>query len=140
MNKLIKKCTFGNMKFNICTNREIAEKVATEFPDEVSYIIENTRSEKFKDKDIKTIIKQGLLGELYDRGNVAIELNNKIARFALPLMLEEANDTHSAEEIINYAIENDADQVLFSHITEVAFMGFTMNGEIKTPKIQFTMN
>lgn len=139
MNKLIKECTFGDMIFNIATNREIALKVSKKFPDETADIFD-TNKENFTRENIKEIIKEGKLGDYFSRGEKAIEINEKFSRYALPLMLKEAGDTHNAEDIINYAIENDADQILFANIAEVIFMGFTTNGVIKTPKIQFTMN
>ena len=140
MNKLIKECAFGDMTFNIATNREIALKVSQKFPDEVAEIIGNANDTEFDKDNIKEMIKDGKLADFFSRGETALKTNDKIARFALPLMLKEAGDTHNAKEIIDYAIENDADQILFANVTRVVFMGFTMSGEIKTPKIQFTMD
>ena len=139
MNKLIKKCTFGDMTFNIATNREIALKVAKKFPDETDYVFDASK-DAGKYGDFKTVVKSGKLDEFFSRGERAIEINEKFARFALPLMLEEADDKTNADDIIKYAIENDADQILFANIAEVVLMGFTTNGEIKTPKIQFSMD
>ena len=85
------------------------------------------------------MILNGKLADYFKKGETAIITNEKISRFALPLMLKEAEDTQKAEDIIKYAIENDADQVLFANVVRVLFMGFTMNGVIKTPKIDLTM-
>lgn len=136
MNKLIKECTFGEYKFKIGINREIALQVAEKFPNDIANFFDNTERAS---NNVKTLIKQGKLRDVLEKNDMLNECSERIVKFALPLMLKEANEDLPADDIIEYAIKNDADQILYINMLEVIFMGFTTNGETKTPKISFTM-
>ena len=136
MNKLIKECTFGEYKFKIGINREIALQVAEKFPNDIANFFDNNAKAQ---NDIKTVVKERGLRNLFEKEDMIDECGERITRFALPLMLKEANEDLPADDIIKYAIENNADIILYSGILEAIFMGFTTNGATNAPKISFTM-
>lgn len=135
MNKLIKEINFGEYEFKIGINRDIALKVAEQFPDILSEMLDKSKDVK----DFKTAIKQGKLRDLLESSDLVSDNIAEMVKFALPLMLKEAGADIDAETLIVYAIENDADQIFNMGIWEVLMLGFTSNGAVKTPKIKFTM-
>lgn len=135
MNKLIKEVEFGKYNFKIAINREIALKVSDEFPEFIVYILDKDDEVT----DMKTAVMNGKLKELLEKTDYITSQCGKIVEFALPFMLKEADSKENADEIINYAIENDAYELFSQKIWEFILLGFTNNGEVKTPKVSLQM-
>lgn len=137
MNKLIKEIEFGKYNFKIAINRDIALKCAEEFPEFMSNVLDNSRD--VASSDVSTLIRTNKLRELLDNSDYIRENCPNVVKFALPLMLKEAGSKENANEIIEYAIENEADEIFNINIWEVILMGFSKNGVTKTPKVTFKM-
>lgn len=137
MNKLIKEIEFGKYNFKIAINRDIALKCAEEFPEFMANILDNSRD--VTSGDVSTLIRNNKLRELLDNSDYVRENCPEVVKFALPLMLKEAGSKEDANEIINYAIENEADEIFNINVWNVILMGFMNNGEAKTPKVTFKM-
>lgn len=138
MQILIKEVTLGEKKFKVATDRDIAVKSFEAFPDLIEYLIKKEKdinNEKVDDKEFfLNAIKNKELGNLFDMEN---KLGELIA-YALPLMLVKANDNSSANEIIDYAKENDVSNIFNNGMLEFLMQGFTQRGLAK-PKIKFSM-
>ena len=133
MNKLIKEVEFGELKFKISINRDIALKVSEKFPEFISRAIDASDRPSVKDA-----IKNGELRQLLNENDYINEMLPKIVEYVFPLILSEAGDKTKAEDIIKYAIENDADEILYSKIWEFILLGFTQR-EVKIPKISINI-
>lgn len=137
MNKLIKEIEFGKYNFKIAINRDIALKCSEEFPEFMANVLDKSRGAI--NSDISTLIRTNQLRVLLDNSDYIRENCPNVVKFALPLMLKEAGSKENANEIIEYAIENEADDIFNINIWEVILMGFTNNGVAKTPKVTFKM-
>lgn len=136
MNKLIKEVEFGKYNFKVAINREIALKCAEEFPDFFADVLGMSGS---GNRDIKTLIRQKKFRNMLEESDKIRYGFAEVVKFALPYMLQEAESTENADEIIQYAIDNDADDIFNTNLWEFILLGFTNNGEVKTPKVTFKM-
>lgn len=135
MNKLIKEIEFGEKVFKVAINREIALKVAEEYPDFIAEVME--RSTDYK--DISTMVRDGKLREALDTTDYLAKGCIPIVEYALPYMLAEAKSNENAKDILDYAKENDAIQTFSLGIWEIILMGFTNSGVVEAPKVKFTI-
>lgn len=135
MKFLEKQVTLGDMEFKVRTNRDIAVKAFEEYPELIEYILNKQGDEsKSEQQYFIEALRNKELGTL-------INMNDKISdliMFVLPLMLNEANDKTDANSIIEYAKENDADEIFNAKMLEFLVEGFTLRGQDK-PKILFSM-
>lgn len=135
MKFLEKQVTLGDMEFKVRTNRDIAVKAFEEYPELIEYILNKQGGEsKSEQQYFIEALKNKELGVLLD-------MNGRIANlieFALPLMLKEAGDETDAKSIIDYAKENDSDEIFNAKMLEFLVEGFTLRGQDK-PKILFSM-
>ena len=134
MKLLEKNVELGEKKFKISTDRNIAIQSFEAYPDVIEYIIKNKGNVVGEEEMFLDAIKNKELSKLF-------EINDKLAtlvEFVLPLMLKKANDNSNAQEIIEYAKENDALEEFNSAIVEFLFLGFTQRG-LGKPKIKFSM-
>lgn len=135
MKFLEKQVTLGDMEFKVRTNRDIAVKAFEEYPELIEYILNKQGGEsKSEQQYFIEALKNKELGVLLD-------MNGRIANlieFALPLMLKEAGDETDVKSIIDYAKENDADEIFNAKMLEFLVEGFTLRGQDK-PKILFSM-
>lgn len=137
MIKFERTVTLGEKQFKVVANRDIAVKSFEQYPDVIIYLKEqekSAKSNKNEDDLFVELLKNKQLGKMF-------EINDKMAelvKFALPLMLAEANDNSNADEIISYAEENDAAEQFNAKIFELITNAFTQRGQEK-PKIQFSM-
>ena len=135
MKLLEKQVTLGEMEFKVATNREIAIKTFEQFPDLMEYLISQKGNSNANEEEFFIeALKKKQLSKLFDMDNKLAELIS----YALPLMLETANDKSCAVEIIDYAKENGADGVFNSAMLEFLMQGFTQR-ELSKPKIKFSM-
>lgn len=135
MKVLEKTATLGEMTFKVQTNRDIAVKTFEEFPDLMEYLINQEARGKQNDTQFFiNAIKNKELGMLFNMDEKLCEL----IKFALPMMLESAKDTTSANEIIEYAKENGVQETFNAAMLEFLVQGFTQREQAK-PKIQFSM-
>lgn len=136
MNKLIKEVEFGKYDFKVAINREIALKVAEKFPDFIAELM----SIGSDIPDMQTALKNKKLREMLEKTEYVLENSKKVVRFALPYMLKEAGEQDvSVDNLFAYAEENDADEIFVQNLWEFILLGFTNNGEAKTPKVTFKM-
>lgn len=137
MIKFERTVTLGEKQFKVVANRDIAVKSFEQFPDVIIYLKEqekNAKSNKNEDDLFVELLKNKQLGKMF-------EINDKMAelvKFALPLMLAEANDNSNANDIISYAEENNVAEQFNAKIFELITNAFTQRGQEK-PKIQFSM-
>lgn len=135
MKVLEKTATLGEMTFKVQTNRDIAVKTFEEFPDLMEYLInQQARGKQDETQFFLNAIKNKELSLLFNMDEKLCEL----IKFALPLMLESAKDTTNANDIIEYAKENDVLETFNSAMLEFLVQGFTPREQGKA-KIQFSM-
>jgi hypothetical protein len=131
MQILVKSVELGEMKFKVGTDRDIAVKCFNEFPEllekikEQEEVLENKSSKMFDETVLE--LSDYILEEL-----------PKFIKFALPLMLEKAGDNSNAEEIIKYAQDNNATEIMNVPLMEFVAQGFTQR-KLAKPKIKFSM-
>ena len=136
MNRLIKEVEFGKYSFKVAINREIALKVAEEFPDFIGELLQAGEDMP----DLQTAIKNKKFKEMIERTEYILKGSKEVVKFALPYMLQEAEEKNiDVEELFEYAEKNEADDLLAQNLWEFILLGFTNNGGIKTPKIAFKM-
>lgn len=133
MKFLQKEVTLGEMEFKVRTNRDIAVRAFEEYPELIEYVLNKQGTDLDDDKFFINALKNKELGILLDM-NGRIE---KLIEFALPLMLKEAGDETDAKTIIDYARENDADEIFNAKMLEFLIKAFTLRGQ--EPKILFSM-
>lgn len=138
MKNLIKKVECGKYTFNVGTDRSIVLKSLQEFPDFAEFIFDKNNlvsKEKDEGKFLLDLIKKGEAEKLF-----SFEDNlPKIIKFALPLMLKKAEEEINANEIIDYVVENEAEEIVYPGLFEFLMQGFTQRGREKKPKITFSM-
>lgn len=133
MKFLQKEVTLGEMEFKVRTNRDIAVRAFEEYPELIEYVLNKQGTDLDDDKFFINALKNKELGILLDM-NGRIE---KLIEFALPLMLKEAGDETDAKTIIDYARENNADEIFNAKMLEFLIKAFTLRGQ--EPKILFSM-
>lgn len=133
MKFLQKEVTLGEMEFKVRTNRDIAVRAFEEYPELIEYVLNKQGTDLDDGKFFINALKNKELGILLDM-NGRIE---KLIEFALPLMLKEAGDETDAKTIIDYARENDADEIFNAKMLEFLIKAFTLRGQ--EPKILFSM-
>ena len=132
---LEKTVTLGDMKFKVAVDRDIAIKSFEEYPELIEYFINQQKKAGLGETEFFIdSLKNKTLNELYSKD----EELSKLIEFALPLMLEKANDKSSAEEILQYADENNARSTVNSAMLKFLFQGFTQR-ELAKPTIKFSM-
>lgn len=141
MKFLEKKVTLGEKSFKVRINRDIAVKSFEEYPDILEYFIKQNdiksklKNGKQNDTDtFITMLKNKQLSALFDTNERIAEL----VKFALPIMIGEANDDADANEIIEYASENGVIETFNAAMVEFIMQGFTI-GELGKAKIEFSM-
>lgn len=134
MKLLQKRVELGKYKFNVVTDRDLAIKSFEAYPEVVEYILKNDSSATDDVEIMINAIKKKELKQL-------LELEEKLAelvKFVLPLMLEKAGESVNAQELIEYATDNDAIEDFNAGIIEFLIMGFMQRG-LGKPKIKFSM-
>ena len=132
---LEKTVTLGDMKFKVAVDRDIAIKSFEEYPELIEYFINQQKKAGLGETAFFIdSLKNKTLNELYSKD----EELSKLIEFALPLMLAKANDKSSAEEILQYADENNARSTVNSAMLKFLFQGFTQR-ELAKPTIKFSM-
>lgn len=137
--KFIKQITLGEMVFNVGSNRNILVDVLENNEEYAECIF--SQSEKSKDNntdkvDFKSLIKNKKMGEILKLE----ELIPEVVKYALPKMLEFTGETISADDIIAYAEENQADDILYEALHDLLIKAFTSGKQDKQPKIKFAIN
>ena len=136
MKTLTKTATFGEKKFKIAINREIAVKTFDEFPQEVDFLIK-TYQGKGKDSLSETLEKGFFSKALSERDEITKSVI-EIAEYALPKMLEFAEDKSDANEILDYLKKNNAIFVASTILFEFLAQGFTLDEPVQ-PKIKLVL-
>lgn len=132
---LEKTVTLGDIKFKVAVDRDIAIKSFEEYPELIEYFINQQKKAGLGETAFFIYsLKNKTLNELYSKD----EELSKLIEFALPLMLAKANDKSSAEEILQYADENNARSTVNSAMLKFLFQGFTQR-ELAKPTIKFSM-
>lgn len=129
MKKLYKDIEIGEYKFRVCVNRDIAIQCAENFKDFFSKMFDNVKDKKEKLFNVANL-KQDL-----EYADFLKQNSGDVVKFALPLMLNEADDTTDSEKLIKYIYDNDADEVFNAKMLEFIIMGFSPE-EAKKPKVK----
>lgn len=132
---LEKTVNLGDMRFKVGVDRDIALQVFEEFPDLIEYFIKSEKIGTTSDAEffIKSL-RDKSLSTFFKHNN---ELSKLIA-YALPLMLKKAGDHSNADNILEYAEDNNATSTLNSAMLKFLFEGFTLR-ELAKPTIKFSM-
>lgn len=143
--------TFGEKKFEIEINRKIVLDVINQFNDYFANLISIARIHNDKKEQsgnnsdyfdfIETAIRTKMWGAIIGRE----ETQADIARFALPKMLSMASGQaiqfaeKQADDIMSYAEENNAVDLLSETIENLIIDGFFTEEADEKPKITLTM-
>ena len=137
MKVLEKTVTLGEKQFKIMVNRDIAVETFEQFPEVIEYVLNSDTSAKGKDDE-----KEFLLNALKSRKlNQLFKMNEKLGElvaYALPLMMKSAGDMQNAQEIINYATENDVIEDFNAKMFGLLMEAFTPREQGK-PKVKFSI-
>ena len=137
MKVLEKTVTLGEMEFKIGTNRDIAIKTFEEFPLLAKKMSEVDATEiEEQDDGVSEFVKFAEKKELSTLYELHDLIGDAVA-FALPLMLEVAGDKSDANEIIEYATENNAIKTFNVGIWDFLMQGLPQVDQ--KPKIKFSM-
>lgn len=137
MEKLIKKVTLGEIEFKVGTNRNILVDVLEANEEYTDIMFRQTTDELKTDGnlDFKKMIKAKKISDLLKLQDLIPE----VSKYALPKMLECANENIEAEKIIAYAEENEVDDVLYNGLNEFLLEAFTFGKQDKNPKVKFAI-
>ena len=133
---LTKTVELGEKKFKVAVDRDIACDAFEQFPNLIEYLMKKeVKNRKENDADFfLNALKNKELKQLF---NMEKQISELIG-FALPLMLDKAGDSSDADEIIQYAKDNNAEQIFNNGMLEFIIQGFTPR-ELAVPKIKFSM-
>lgn len=134
MKLLEKRVTLGEYEFKVVTDRELAIKSFEAYPETIEYILKNEASSGNDVEIMINAIKNKELKEL-------LEMEDKLrdlVKYVLPIMLKKAGESLDAQEIIDYATENDVIDDFNIGIIDFLFLGFSQR-ELGKPKIKFSM-
>lgn len=132
--KLIKEVVLGKYNFKISVNRAIFIDVNKKFPEFFKKAFEMSNSGLTPE----LALVNGKVDELFDLLDFSREQSFEITEYALPLLLKEAGSNNNPIEIIDYAKDNDAFELLANGIVEFILSVFT-KGETQKPKVKFSI-
>lgn len=132
--KLIKEVVLGKYNFKISVNRAIFIDVNKNFPEFFKRAFE-LASDNLTPAEA---LSSGNVDKLFDILDFSREQSFEITEYALPLLLKEAGSNNNPIEIIDYAKDNDAFELLANGIVEFILSVFT-KGETQKPKVKFSI-
>jgi hypothetical protein len=135
MKECKKHCKIGEMEFDIIITRDLVFETMKKYP-KYWEIVEKNKQIKSEEIDMSKLEDLEKLMELNDE---LAELSPKMVAYSLPRMLKLANDKTNADEIIQYCVDNDADEVFYTKTMEFFMLGFTKGNAVKKPKIEIVM-
>lgn len=138
MKVLEKTVELGEMSFKVRANRDIAVDTFQKYPDVLKYAIKHKGIASEEDIDVDMFLQLLTNNGLDELTNIRQQLSEMVA-YALPIMLKSAHDTTNADDIIKYATENNALDVMNSGLLEFIAQGFTQGELANKPKIKFSM-
>lgn len=151
MKQKIYEPKFGEMSFRMAINRDIVADVFDKFSDYyadyigIVGIAKKNNPDKLRVSDEMAMMEQIVRGGKSQFLIVRDDVEEEIARYALPKMLEAVGDiSHNeaktkANEIFAYAAENNAIMLLSTKIGDCIMKGFTITRAEEKPKITLTM-
>jgi hypothetical protein len=131
--KLIKDVEFGKLNFKVAVNRAMFLEVNKKYPEFFKKTIEFNQNKS----SLSDAISNGNLQEFLEYNDYVEEKASEIIKFALPLMLKEAEDKSNPLAILDYAEKNNAETLLNTSLLGFLLEVFT-KGE-KLPKVKLLM-
>ncbi len=140
---LIKECKIGEKEFNLAIHRDLAVEILAKFPKYWEIATKHENLIKIKEDGTYDIKHQELnikkLGELMEAENEISEMLPKIMDYAIPKMLKLAQCEMGYQEILDYCVDNYAEDEFFAKSMEFIMLGFTKGKTAKVPKVKIQM-
>ena len=129
-----KEVTVGDYSFKVAVDRDLVCDCFEKFPKLTKFLFSYAGKGNTNE----------ILSKAVEDGNLRIVLDSadevkKFVEFAFPKMLKKAGDETNANEVLDYMIENEVDDIFSNAMFEFVCSGFTPETTEKKPKVKFTM-
>lgn len=144
MRNLTKKCSFvgengATFEFNLGIDRNIVCQSFQEFPDLIEYLMQQEKEVGKGDISEADYLLKLIKSKQLKQALSVTEDIGEMVKFALPLMLEKAEDKTNYHKIIDYIDENGIKDEFNSAVFGFISLGFTLGEQGKKPKVKFAM-